>query len=143
MTRLLVTAAVMAALAACGGGAADAPAAVTQADEVAWRPLGTWSGRGHRQTESFTSETGNLRARWETTEADPDGAFSLTIHSAISGRALERIVEHRGQGKGTAYLYEDPRVFHAVVDSAGVDWTVTIEEAVRGAAVARSEPVAR
>jgi hypothetical protein len=76
--------------------------------------------------------------RWETTNPQPTGgAFVLTIHSAISGRPLEEIVSHTGAGKGTAYLSEEPRVFHAVVESHGVDWSFTIEEAVPGA-VART-----
>jgi hypothetical protein len=113
-------------------GVPDPPPSARR-DQTAWRPLGTWSGHGHKQTESFTSDTGTLRAHWQTTNPDATGGvFRLTIHSAISGRPLEQIVEHTGAGKGTAYLYEEPRVFHAVVDSAGLDWTVTIEEGVVG-----------
>lgn len=121
----------MAAMPACGGPP-DPPAARAR-DSVAWQKLGTWAGRGHKQTESFTSDTGTLRAHWQTANPEAAGAvFRLTIHSAISGRPLEQIVEHTGAGQGTAYFYEDPRVFHAVVDSAGVDWTFTVEEAVVG-----------
>ncbi len=133
MTRFALT--LLLATAACSG-AADSPAPAARVDAVAWHYLGTWTGRGHKQTESFTSESGTLRARWETRNPEAGGgAFTLTIHSAISGRPLEQIVEHTGAGKGTAYLYEDPRVFHAVVDSHGLDWIVTVEEAVTGVVV--------
>jgi len=120
--------------AACRG--VPDPPPVRREQQVAWRPLGTWTGRGHKQTESFTSDTGTLRAHWKTTNPDASGAaFSLTIHSAISGRPLATIVEQSGAGGGTAYLYEEPRVFHAVIDAANVDWTVTIEEGVVGSVV--------
>ena len=94
---------------------------------VQWHQLGTWSGRGNLQTQSFTSESGSLRVRWEATKGS--GPFLLTIHSAISGRPLQVAVEQRGPGRNTAYINEDPRMFYAVVESADVDWSFTIEEA--------------
>jgi len=112
---------------------------VTREASIAWHELGTWSGRGHRQTESYTSDASAWRVSWETSNAEPTGSgFVLTIHSAISGRPLEELVSHEGAGKGTAYFSEDPRVFHAVIDSTGLDWTFTIEEAVVGS-VARAD----
>ena len=100
--------------------------------EIVWRELGKWSGRGQVQTESFTGETGSLRIQWRTqTERAPGaGNFELTIHSAISGRPLQTAVDQKGAAEGTAYVAEDPRVFFAVVDSAGLDWAFTIEEGV-------------
>jgi len=100
--------------------------------EVAWRELGKWSGRGQLQTESFPGETGSLRIQWQTrNEAVPGaGRFELTIHSAISGRPLLTAVSEKGAGEGTAFVSEDPRIFFAVVDSAGLDWSFTIEEGV-------------
>lgn len=99
--------------------------------ETIWRPLGTWSGHGNLQSESFPGDSGAMRIRWATKNApDPAAPFTLTIHSAISGRPLMVMVEHKGNGEGTAYLSEDPRVFFAVVEAADLDWTFTIEEPV-------------
>ena len=103
---------------------------------VAWHRLGTWSGRGNLQTESFTSETGALRVRWETTPQAGDataaatGAFRLTAHSAISGRPLQEVVDHPGVGSGVGYVQQDPHVFYVVVDSSLMNWTFTVEEAI-------------
>jgi len=94
---------------------------------VQWHQLGRWSGRGNLQTQSFTSESGSLRVRWETTAGS--GPFLLTIHSAISGRPLQVAVDRRGPGRDIAYVNEDPRMFYAVVESASVDWSFTVEEA--------------
>jgi len=49
--RLLLVAA---ALAAAGCRLTPKP----QAMSIGWRPLGTWSGRGSEQTDSFNIETG-------------------------------------------------------------------------------------
>jgi hypothetical protein len=118
----------VAAAVACGARA-DQPKASEPA--VAWRPLGSWSGHGNQQTESFTSDTGTLRVRWETTaESGDPGAFRLTAHSAISGRPLQQVVDHRGVGSGVGYVQQDPHVFYVVVESNHVNWKFTVEEAV-------------
>jgi hypothetical protein len=41
-------------------------------------------------------------------------------------------VEHQGDGHGVAYVTEDPRLYHLVVESGGVDWSIKVEEAVVG-----------
>src|SRR5712691_4917394 len=122
---LLTTAAIGAS-----DGRRAAPANAATRKVVVWRSIGSWSGGGDMQTESFTSETGSLRVRWQTThEVRPgDGTFRLTLHSAISGRPLLQVVDHRGAGTQTSYVSEDPRVFYVVVDSAGVDWSFKIDE---------------
>jgi len=98
--------------------------------ETIWRPVGTWSGRAQLQTESWPGDTGAMRIRWTTTHAAAAGVFKLTIHSAISGRPMEVVVEHEGDGNGTAYFSDDPRVFFAVVDAKDLEWTFTIDEPV-------------
>ena len=60
------------------------------------------------------------------------GSLRLTLHSAISGRPLAPIAEHQGEGEDTVYLSEDPRDFFVVVESAGLDWSLRVEEGVTG-----------
>ena len=124
---LLTTAAISA-----GDGRPVAPVNAATREVVVWRSIGSWSGRGNTQTESFTSDTGSFRVRWQTDhEAAPgDGTFRLTLHSAISGRPLAQAVDHRGVGADTSYVSEDPRVFYVVVDSARVEWRFTIDEGI-------------
>jgi hypothetical protein len=114
--------------------AEQAPAAAT-----AWHPLGTWSGRGNRQTESFDVTTGALRLTWSSRNEGAPGAGRLrvSLHSAISGRPLQTAVEKDGTGNGTAYLEDEPRVSYLVVESEQVEWSVVLEEAVPTAAGAR------
>jgi hypothetical protein len=121
----------LAALLLASSACRDEPELITR-QTVVWRPLGSWSGEGNGQTGSFTSDTGSLRVRWETSneEAPDTGTFRLTLHSAISGRPLLPAADHRGVGEGTAYLEEDPRVFYLVVESDRLDWTVAVDEGI-------------
>ena len=98
-----------------------------------WRPLGSWSGHGSRQTESFTSDTGALRVKWETSATSPSHStapFRLTAHSAISGRPLQQVVEYTGTGNGVGYVQQDPHVFYMVIDAKDLNWKFTVEEAI-------------
>ncbi len=101
---------------------------------VAWRPLGSWSGHGSTQTESFISETGFLRVKWNTrAESSPGaGTFRAAMHSAVSGRPIALAVETRGVGADTAFVHDDPRTYYVVVDSADLDWSFTVEEGIAG-----------
>jgi hypothetical protein len=134
---LVVPAAVALLAAACG---APPPKAV-QEEVVAWKNLGQWSGRGNTQTESFIGLTGALRMHWRTKNETPEGSgtFRLILQSAISGRPLQETVDQKGPGEGTAYAAEDPRAFYILVESANLDWSFTVEEAVFGRRVEGSK----
>jgi len=100
--------------------------------EVAWHRLGSWAGVGSLQTESFESGTGSLRVQWKTTNetAPGKGTFRLAFHSSISGRELQVAVDRIGTGADTAYVQQDPHVFFAKVESANLEWSFTVDEAV-------------
>lgn len=117
-------------------GACDAPPAraeQTAAVTTVWRSLGTWSERGSRQTESFDVITGALRLRWQTSAsagAASQGRFRVSLYSAISGRPLQVVVDRQGPGADTAFIEDEPRVSYLMIESDGLEWTVTLEEAV-------------
>jgi len=102
-----------------------APAAIT------WREIGTWSGGLSRQTESFEVSLAAMRLRWKTTrEAKPGaGRFTVTLHSAVSGRPLQTIVEAQGVGAATADVADEPRWSYLVIDAHDVEWEMTLEQA--------------
>lgn len=54
------------------------------------------------------------------------------VHSAVSGRPLMLAVDHSGVGHDTAYVSDDPRLYHLVIESSHVDWSLHVEEAVVG-----------
>jgi hypothetical protein len=120
----------VAGAAACGG---DAPAAVAPpptAAEIEWREIGSWSGRSGRQTESFEVTMTAMRLRWKTTRetAPRAGRVTVTLHSAVSGRPIQTIVDVRGEGADTATVADEPRWSHFVVDAADVAWEMTLEQ---------------
>jgi len=107
---------------------------MSREEAVVWKPLGSWSGRGNLQTESFVGLTGSLRMHWQTKNESPKGkgSFRLILHSAVSGRELQEPVDHQGVGEGTEYVAEDPRVFFMSAESSNLDWSFSVEEAVFG-----------
>jgi hypothetical protein len=135
LIRWIVLAAALAA-GSCAPRPESAPEA-REKDVVVWRTLGSWSGRGSTQTESFTYESGTLRVRWETrNEASPSsGRFRLVFQSAISGRELAVAADHRGVGRGESYIAETPRSAYMLVDSENLDWSFTVEEGVSATVV--------
>jgi hypothetical protein len=113
------------------------PARAAQAPPATvWRALGTWSGNGSRQTESFDVTTGALRLKWEARAQNPagEGRLRVWLYSAISGRPLQLVVDTNGAGSGTAHIADDPRVSYLVVESEQVDWTAALEEGVASTA---------
>ncbi|MGQ0732025.1 MAG: hypothetical protein ACT4QD_00040 [Acidobacteriota bacterium] len=124
--RLAVVVFVLGGMAsACG----SPPPPTTRA--TALRALGSWQGRGS-QTIGVVSESGRLRVSWTTRDERPggEGTFRLTAHSAVSGRQIQVLADHRGAGAGTARVDDDPRPYNLMVESANVQWTVAVEEEV-------------
>ncbi len=113
------------------GSSADA--AAQSAADLRWHPLGSWTGSGGRQTESFDVRTGTLKLVWELSNESAPGAgtFRVELYSAISGRPLQTIVDTVGLGVDSAYVADEPRVSYLVIESEGVDWRVRLEEGVR------------
>lgn len=103
-----------------------------------WHALGTWSGSGDRQTESFDVTTGSMRLTWEALQeggAPGTNQFRVSLHSAISGRPLQTIVDTQEAGAGSVDLAASPRVAYLLVESERIRWRVTLEEAVPGSQV--------
>ena len=134
---MMKTIALVAAIALIGGSCTQQPpSGARERAVVAWRTLGSWSGRGSRQTESFPFESGTLRVRWQTqNETSPAaGTFRLVLQSAISGRELAVAADHRGAGRGESYIPETPRSAYMRVESENIDWSFTVEEGMSGTA---------
>ena len=107
---------------------------------VVWKPIGSWSGRGDRQTETFTSDTGGFRVHWEATKEAPAGGGRLRVvfRSGDSGREIIEAIDARGAGGGTEEVAaERPRWYYVTIESANVDWTVSIDERIDAERVGR------
>ena len=131
-------AAALLAAALLGGGCGNTrrpepPAPANPGADVVWRAVGAWSGQGDRQTDSFDVTTGALQLRWSARETTPGtGRLKVSLHSAISGRPLQTVLEVRGGGAATVYIEDEPRVSYLVIESAGVEWRADLSERVSG-----------
>jgi hypothetical protein len=133
MTRTIVALLVLIAGAGCRSNSSTPPAAAKGV--VVWKTVGSWSGRGSRQTETFTSDTGGFRVRWETKNPDRPNAGHLHVvfRSGDSGREIIDAVNERNVGADhdTAEVSaERPRWYYLTIDSADVDWTVAVDERI-------------
>lgn len=121
----------MIALAALGmvvSGCRSQPKPQAKPAKVIWQKVGSWSGRGDAQTESFDIGYEPCRIRWEARNASQNGMLRVTLHSAISGRDLAELVDHQGNGHDTSFVRVDPHYSYLVIESKDVDWSVTMEE---------------
>ena len=118
----------------------EEPALPTPAASILWHTLGTWSGSGDRQSESFDVTTGSMRLTWESVQEGALGAnhFRVSLHSAISGRPLQTIVDTQEAGADTVDLAANPRVAYLLIESEQIRWRVTLQEAVPVSPVNRS-----
>ena len=94
------------------------------------RPVGSWQGHGTATVGDIPSETGRFRIVWQTSNESPAGAgtFKLTLRSAVSGRTLGIVANHKGVGTGTSEYDEGPRTYDFLVESNNVDWSFKVEE---------------
>lgn len=109
---------------------------------VGWKPLASWTGRGNVQTETFLSDTGSFRIRWETKNESRPGAGTLEVafRSGDSGRVIIDAVDQKGVGSGLSEVGDMVRWYYLSIDSANVDWSVTVEEPIMGRTVVRTDP---
>ena len=98
------------------------------------RQVGSWEGRGN-STIGVVSDSGRFRIHWEARNEQPrgGGTFRLAVHSAVSGRPIQLITEQNGEGSGSADFQDDPRLYNLMIDSANLDWSVSVEETVAAA----------
>jgi len=113
-------------------GCRRGPTKTTEPAPVVWKRVGSWSGRGNVQTETFTSDSGGFRVLWETRHEPPAGGGRLKVvfHSGDSGRDIMDAVDIHGNGSGTAEVGDRPRWYFLTIESENLDWTVTVEEPV-------------
>jgi hypothetical protein len=120
--RLVFAALVLALVSACKS---EPPA--PQLESVT-SSLGSWQGRGST-TIGFNSDSGRFRIRWIAKNENPAGSgrLHLTVHSAVSGRPMQDVLDYRGEGSGAVDFNDDPRSYNIMVESANVDWSIAVD----------------
>jgi len=105
-------------------------------DVVIWKEVGSWSGHGNFQSESFTSDTGGFRVRWETKNerAPGTGRMKVVFRSGDSGRPIIEAVDVRGVGRDVEEVADNVRWYFLTIESTDVDWSVSVDERIRARA---------
>ena len=129
MWRSFVLFSTLAAVAAGACRDAGTPPPVNARGNAEVRQLGAWTGAGNT-TLGFISESGSFRINWKALNQDPakPGMFELTLRSGISGRPLRVIADHRGPGGGSVEFGDDPRMYEFLVESTGMNWSISVDE---------------
>ena len=101
---------------------------------MGWRNLASWSGRGSTRTEEFETSEGQFRIKWSTSNEDAPGKgyLKVVLHSSVSGRWVSDAVDEKGIGSGVSYQAEEPRQFFLDIESAGLDWKISVDEGEMG-----------
>ena len=87
-----------------------------------WTSLGTWSGDGTKETESFTTTQKEWRVRWS--QKGEGGFLAITVMNA-----KDDIVGNAGSSSsGESYVRTPPGKHYLKIASAGNHWTITAEE---------------
>jgi hypothetical protein len=133
-SRVTIALALVAACSGCRSNSAP-PQPSASKEVVVWKTVGSWSGRGNTQTETFTSDTGGFRVRWETKNpARPNtGHLHVVFRSGDSGREIIDAVNEKNVGADhdtTEVSAERPRWYYLTIDSADVDWIVVVDERI-------------
>ncbi len=98
-----------------------------------YRTVGTWSGSGNKTIGDVMLASGRFRVTWQTTGETSLGAgrFRLTARSSVSGRPLEEVADHRGEGRGSReFGDEDRRTYDFTVESDHVHWSFTVDDVI-------------
>ena len=128
MTRVRLAGALwvlaLSGFAGCRQPQSPAPQVVTVA-----RPAGSWQGKGNA-TLGFVSDSGRLRITWRARAetAAGEGMLRVAVHSAVSGRPLKTVVDHRGEGDGVVNFDDDTRAYNLMVESVNLEWSLAVEE---------------
>jgi len=136
-----VTILVLAVLAA-SCSAPPPPEPPPQTRVLGWKHVHTWTGHTSLQTETFTSDNGMFRIHWETKNEKVAGKGTLKVafRSGDSGRVIIDAVDQHGAGSDTKVVSDNVRWYYLTIDSANLDWEVSVEEPIMGHSVVRRDP---
>jgi hypothetical protein len=112
----------------CAGAESSPPPA---ARATTWHRVATWDGSGIKQTETFETKTREWRVTWATTNEVMAGAgiFQVMVHDAETQALVTLAANKQGVGKDTSTVRTSPGRYYLTINSANLDWTVTVDEA--------------
>jgi len=108
-------------------GASEAP---PPAKAPEWTRIASWDGSGIKDTESFETTSREWRVSWKTSREAFAGAgiLQLYVHNADDGGLVSLAANKQGAGEDVSYVRTKPGRYYVKINSANVDWSVSIEE---------------
>ncbi len=106
-----------------------APATAPPQPAKTWHAIKTWSGSGMKETERFRTTNREWRVRWESRNEPFAGAGILQVYVYDgSGGMVAVAANKQGPGSDVSYVRSDPGDHYLMLNSANIDYTVTVEE---------------
>lgn len=101
-----------------------------QPQEPTWTEVASWSGSGIKNTETFQVSSREWRINWETSNENIAGIFQVLVYDANGSNQMPVSIPVNAQGVGsdTTYIREGPGAFYLEINSANVDWKITVED---------------
>lgn len=104
-----------------------APAPTPRAPQ--WTEVASWRGSGIKETESFVTVNREWRIRWQSAN-EPfanAGILQLFVHNE-AGQMVSLAANKQGPGQDVSYVRAPPGRYYLKINSANIDWNVTVEE---------------
>jgi len=92
-----------------------------------WRVVKSWTGSGIKQTESFRIASREWRISWTTKNEKVAGLLQIFVYTD-SGELVTLAANQQGAGSDVSYVRNTPGRYYLAINSANVDWTVTVED---------------
>lgn len=92
-----------------------------------WRVVKSWTGSGIKQTESFRIASKEWRISWTTKNEKVAGLLQIFVYTD-SGELVTLAANQQGAGSDVSYVRSTPGRYYLTINSANVDWTVTVED---------------
>lgn len=108
---------------------APAPPPTAPAHVPTWHQLAEWKGSGMKETEGFTTTVREWRITWSTSNEPFAGAgiFQIFVHKD-TGEMVSLAANVQGAKSDTSIVRAPAGRYYLKINSANVDWSVTLEE---------------
>lgn len=109
-------------------------AALPQPPTGAWTPVTSWAGSGMKETEMFPIASREWRIKWRSSiRSSGSGVLQVYVYSEdgrlVSLAANQEATEATGSDEsGDSYVRSGPGRHYLMINSANVDWSVSVED---------------
>lgn len=89
--------------------------------------IGSWSGEGAKDTETFHLAGGQAKISYETTTGGNSMVFVVTVEDK-DGNPVQVAASTQKAGKDVSYTHLPAGDYHLSINSFGTPWTILVEQ---------------